>query len=249
MKFKFVLTVLSIGLSCHTFANNSAQYGHNSVFETPSYLKTTIAEAVKRFEQTRRSEWSFEVTRYENEEGNVTSSLERFTPHQDISQRWSLELINGQAPTQVQVSDFIGDKVESAQNKEDGNNLSIKFADLIQQESLTFAFEDELKVQANFNVYLKRLGEENSKKLQGMLTYDKEHKFIEQLVITNNDAFSPVFSAEITDFKLTFSFIKIEESVLPYQSNFAMKGSFAFFTEIDETSTDTFSGYQYVGVN
>ncbi|MCL1044295.1 hypothetical protein L2737_02960 [Shewanella electrodiphila] len=247
MKFKYLLIVLSLGISFQLAANDNAQHVQSSLFENPHYLQTTIAKAIKNLEQTRRNEWSYEVSRFENEEGNVTSSLERFTPHKDIYQRWSLELINGQLPTKQQTSDFIAGKVESAENKDNGHNISIKPTDLIQQGSLTFAAEDEFKLQANFNVYLKKLGEQGSKKLHGQLTYDKNNQFIETLIITNTESFSPMFSAKITDFKLVFSFIKLQESVLLYQNQLAMKGHFAFFTDIDETSTDTFSDYQYIG--
>ncbi|MDO6611659.1 hypothetical protein Q4601_05915 [Shewanella sp. 1_MG-2023] len=247
MKFKYLLIVLSLGISFQLAANDNAQHVQSSLFENPRYLQTTIATAIEHLEQTRRKEWSYEVSRFENEEGNVTSSLERFTPHKDISQRWSLELINGQLPTKQQTSDFIAGKVESAENKDNGHNISIKPTDLIQQGSLTFAAEDEFKLQANFNVYLKKLGEEGSKKLHGQLIYDKNNQFIETLIITNTESFSPMFSAKITDFKLVFSFIKLQESVLLYQNQLAMKGHFAFFTDIDETSTDTFSDYQYIG--
>jgi hypothetical protein len=247
MKLKLLLVVLSVGISFQSVAKNNVQNVHTSFSNDPTYLKEAIANAIKDFEQSRRNEWSFEVTRFENEEGDISTSLERFTPHQDLRQRWSLELINGQLPTKKQVNDFIANKVKSAENKENGNNLSIKLADLIQLDSISFATEDELKVQANFNVYLKKLGKQNSKKLQGLLSYDKNNQFIETVTITNTHAISPMFSAEITDLKLTFSFIKIEETILRYQNQLTMKGSFAFFTDIDESSTDTYSDYKYIG--
>ncbi|MDC0601386.1 hypothetical protein OAP14_00005, partial [Aliiglaciecola sp.] len=58
--------------------------------------------------------------------------------------------------------------------------------------------------------------------------------------------FSPMFSAKITDFKLTITFDKIDSYILPLQNKLSMKGTFAFFTDIDEESLDTFSEYRFI---
>ncbi len=39
-------------------------------------LKNSVSSALEEFEQTRRENWSYKLSRYENEEGDVTSSIE-----------------------------------------------------------------------------------------------------------------------------------------------------------------------------
>jgi len=46
---------------------------------------------------------------------------------------------------------------------------------------------------------------------------------------------------------ITFSFVKIDQAILPNQQKMVMKGRFALFAEIDENSTDTYSNYEYKG--
>lgn len=42
--------------------------------------KQKIALAIERFKQTDRKNWAYKLARYENEEGDVTCSLEQFLP-------------------------------------------------------------------------------------------------------------------------------------------------------------------------
>ena len=209
-------------------------------------LKQNISQAITQFEQTPREQWSYRISRYENEEGDVTSSIELFDPAKEMEKRWSLLQINGETPTEKQLKKFTKDKVKKASKKEKGN-ISIALQDIVQLEGMQLIDEKADNLRASFDVNLERLGDKASQSLQGVLTYNKNAHFIETIEITNTDTFSPVFSAKITDFKLTFRFVKIDEAVLPHEHELQMKGTFAFFTEIDEVSKDTISDYRFVG--
>jgi hypothetical protein len=106
---------------------------------------------------------------------------------------------------------------------------------------------DDKHIVMAFDVDWKKLGEDSIGKLQGKLTYQKENQFIEKISIWNNAEFSPIFTAKITDLAVTFTFLQINEAVLAKQNEMKMKGSFAYFTEINETSLDKFSNYLYQG--
>ena len=56
-----------------------------------------------------------------------------------------------------------------------------------------------------------------------------------------------MLTANIAEFSLAFTFFHINGSVLVKQNEMKMKGSFAYFTEINETSLDSFSDYIYRG--
>ena len=130
-----------------------------------------------------------------------------------------------------------------------GTNYTVGLREIINIESIRFIEENKNHIKMVFDVTLKKLGDDATGKLHGKLFYNKQHQFIEQIMIENNAAFSPMFTAKITDLTLTFSFVHINQSVLPLQQDMVMKGSFAYFTEINETSTDCYSGYQYHGSN
>lgn len=204
-------------------------------------LQTTITKAITSFEATQLRQWSFQVERYENEEGEVTSSIERFSPQQELSQQWQLIEINKRMPTADEQDDF-------QRRKQDAEvNISLRLSELIQTDSLAVVSEDSAYISASFNVYLKRLGADASKHLQGTLTFAKQGEFIEHIEITNTDSFSPMFAATIDTLSLNMAFVKIDQAILTQRIDLKMQGSFALFTEIDEVSSDVFSDYQYIG--
>jgi hypothetical protein len=192
-----------------------------------------------KVEHTDRALWSYNLSRYEDEEGDISSSIEQYSPR--ASERWLLKQINGQLPTKKQIKNF-------AKNKQEQNaNIQLKLRELINHESLSLVSIDDKRIVMAFNVYLKKLGKDSIGKLQGELIYQKDQQFIEEISIWNNAEFSPMLTANITDLTITFTFSHINGAVLTKQNEMKMKGSFAYFTEINETSIDTYSDYLYQG--
>ena len=211
-------------------------------------LQLTIAQAISRYEETPREKWAFQMSSYENEEGDISSSVVSFDPARNKQQPWQLLSIDGKIPTAKQQRTFAkrhnkNDGQEKVPQKEQ-QSFRFKLRDLIVLDSLTLLSEDENLLRAKFAVELQKLGVEASKKLTGELLYNKRQKFIEQVVIRNTAPFSPMFSAKITQFSLTFEFDIIHNAVLPQKYHLNMQGSFAFFTEINEVSSNTFSDYR-----
>lgn len=208
--------------------------------------KQLVETSLQQFENSDRKNWSFTVHRMENEEGNITSRIERYKPNPDKSKQWTLIRSNNQQPTPKQQAEFVKSRAEIEKSKQDGdNNLAFNLRDLINQESLILQNETDTHHQLNFDVHIEKLGEDAKGKLDGVLTYNKQLKFIDSIEITNNSDFSPMFSADISSFKITMKFHKLADSILPLENTMDMKGTFAFFTEIDETSIDTFSDFSY----
>lgn len=242
---------LASDVSGEEFSQEQATQEHSK-----QALRDTIAKAITHYEQSPRKLWSYRVSNYENEEGDISSSIEQFDPSLPKRQQWTLLSINGETPSPKQQQKFVDKKhkenkkntdVQNEEENQEGQNIRLQFRELIQLETLERASETDDKLKANFKVSLEKLGKKASKKLQGQLTYDKNEQFIEHIVITNTASFSPVFSAKITDFKITFNFSKLNDSILPKEYELSMKGTFAFFTEIEEVSTNTFSDYRFVG--
>ncbi|MCC2605676.1 hypothetical protein [Planctobacterium marinum] len=212
------------------------------------HLKTMITEAISAFENTERNSWSHYIDRYENEEGDISSSTEHYDAGQPAGQRWTLLTLNGKQP-----SDKAQRKYQQKRQKQREKNsenqeqsFSISLQELIQTATLTLNSEDTHFVYANFKVSLPRIGEDASKHLTGLLSYNKQHQFIESIEISNTAPFSPMFSAEITELTIQFNFQKIDSAVLPLSNQMTMKGSWAFFTEINEVSKDTYRDFNRI---
>jgi hypothetical protein len=196
-----------------------------------------------KFEHTHRELWSYTIARYEDEEGDISSSIEQYSPQS--SERWLLKQINGQQPTKKQIKDFAKKKNRQSNKTKQGKNIQLSLRELINRESLSLVSADDKHIVMAFDVDWKKLGKDSIGKLQGELTYQQEKQFIEKIAIWNNADFSPMFTANITDLVVTFTFLQINGAVLTKQIEMKMKGSFAYFTEINETSVDSFSDYLY----
>lgn len=208
-------------------------------------LKEKMNRAINKVEQTQRKLWSYKVSRYEDEEGDISSSIEQHSP-QSI-ERWLLIQINGQTPTKKQIKSFAKKKKEQNSTKKQEDGLQLSLRELINPQNLSLVSIDEKHIIMAFSVDIKKLGKDSIGKLQGELLYQKEKQYIEKITIWNNAEFSPMLTANITDLVLTFTFVHINGAVLAKQNEMKMKGSFAYFTEINETSLDKYSDYLFQG--
>ncbi|WDE14018.1 hypothetical protein [Thalassomonas haliotis] len=212
---------------------------------TPTIIKQKVIQAIADIADAPRKEWAVKISHYENEEGDITSSITRYTPNQDKNKQWTLLRINDQTPSQKQLRQFAEKKQKHAEDKAEGRSYRLNLKTLIKQESLQLLTDNGSHVQLGFQVHMQDLGEDAIGKLAGTLLYSKQQAYIEAITIVNHDEFSPMLSATISDLMLFFSFIKLNNVVLPQQHEMRMKGRFAYFTEIDEVSTTTYSGYQH----
>jgi len=217
----------------------------NATAELVSF-KEKIHHAIIKVEQTQTKVWSYQVSRYENEEGDITSSIEQYSPQSN--EPWLLKKINGKSPSKKQITKFVKKMQDQNNPQQQENNIQLPLRKLINSESLTLVASDDKYVVMAFNVYIEKLGKDAVGKLQGELVYQKDKQFIEEITVWNNADFSPMFTANITDLALTFTFVNINGAVLAKQSEMKMKGSFAYFTAINETSLDSYSDYLYQGM-
>lgn len=205
-------------------------------------LKNSIDAAITKFEQTNSQRWSFTVSRFENEEGDITRSVEHYNPH--AATPWQLIKTNGQSPTSAQIKRFTDKKSKQNNAPDKKERISMPLRKFVDLESLTLICEDESTMVVDYNVHIKKLGDDAIGKLRGTLVYNKSLHFIETLSIVNTADFSPMISANITDLALSFNFINNAGSILLKQNKMNMKGTFAYFTQINETSTDHYTDYQ-----
>lgn len=208
-------------------------------------FREKVDRAITKFENTNKALWSYQVSRYEDEEGDISSSIEQHLPQ--ANERWQLKQINGKAPTKKQLKRYLKKKQEQSKAQKPQGGFQLSLRELINPESLSLVSTDENQIVMAFDVNISKLGKDSVGKLQGQLVYQKEHQFIEQISVWNNAEFSPMFTASITDLAINFTFFDIKGAVLAKQNEMKMKGSFAYFSEIDETSIDRFSDYSYQG--
>ena len=234
---------LTLLASCNALAVDEVTKSEFSPL--PDNYKKAIAEAITNFENTPINQWAYRVTRYENEEGEVTSSVESYSPNEMDSAQWTLLQKNGKVPSQKALKAF--EKQKQKQKQKQNTNIALKLSELIKLDSLLVSSASESEVLANFDVNFEKLGEDASKYLNGQLIYNVTNEFIKKITITNTDSFSPVFAATINTLKVDMTFFKNGEAILPESITMTMQGRFAVFSEINEVSSDTYSHFRYVG--
>lgn len=237
IKLSYLIVLLSsVFFSSHAADNKSDEH---------VLFTEKIERAIIKFETTQPEYWSYNISRYENEEGEVTSSIEQYNPLS--AEPWLLKQVNGITPSTEQAKQFSQQKRDQENSRKESGNIKLKLRELINQQSLFLVSNNESTIVMRFSVELKKLGKDAIGKLQGELIYRKDDAFIETITIWNKAPFSPMFTANITDLKIIFTFTHIDGAVLTKKNEMQMKGTFAYFTEINETSLDAFSDYKYQG--
>jgi len=220
-------------------------------FVNQAYCETIKTELIKhqndvkasfdKLSKTNRKFFSYTITKYENEEGDETSSIENHSPSSNDVQSWSLIEFNGKRPSEKQIKTYIENKSKKVKKKK--NNQTISISQLVDVNTLKILTEDSNVIKSSFMVGYTKFGEDAKKKLEGILTFDKKNHYVKSIEITNKENFSPMFSVDISQLKLTLSFIKIKDAILPRGNTMRLIGSMAMFVEIDEISTVDYSNY------
>mgnify|MGYP000471332356 CR=1 FL=1 len=212
--------------------------------------KSLIIQAMKKVESTSLSHWKYDVSHYENEEGEVTSSLERHEPNvnnanssNEFNSKWQLLQLNDKTPTKKQIKNYLKEKQTRADNKKQGKGLSISLPEIIDLPSLQLVSQTNVQTEMTFDVVIEQLGDDAIGKLKGRLRYNNQKEFIETITITNSEDFSAMFGSNITELEMVLEFIQMKNSVLPKQNNMILKGTFAYFIEIDEVSSAKYFNY------
>ena len=213
--------------------------------ESNTDYKEQVLQALQQVKGTSHQDWGYVVKRYENEEGQVTSSIEQFRPDYDYPQRWTLVEKNGRKPSEKEANAFIREKQKREKDKSKGS--AFKLDKMIIKDTLHLISETPNQFEMGFDVLIERLGDEAQENLNGVLVYNKQENFLQQVRINNDEPFSPMFMVDISQFNLTMNFFKVDNAVLPQEFRMDMKGRMSFITDIDEVSVDTFTDYQFVG--
>ena len=211
--------------------------------ESNARLIELVSTAIERLESTPRSKLSYKISSYENEEGDISSKVERFDPRQPDESHWQLISLNGEKPTTKQQKSYLKERNEPTKEE---HSISIRLSELIQVDTLVLLQESDLELITGFNVNTESLGINAKDELKGEIRYDKSENYIEEIRIINKAPFSPMFSAEIDSLEVIFQFNLVGDWVVIQKQAFTMKGTFAFFSEIDEVSIAQYSDYQTV---
>lgn len=228
--FQLLLLIWLLFLSNHT---NAAQ------LET-QYLKSIVQKAIQRIKDVDKTKWAFELHSFENEEGEITDYTAAFNGALPEGQKWQLLSKDKKPATDKQKRAFI------KQRNKDKKTFSVKLEQLITLNSLKLLDSTNEVLTASFDVNIPKLGDDAIGKLTGKLIVSPTSNLLKQITITNLAEFSPMAMTNINQFKMVLTFAEVSEQVLPISAEMTMRGTFAGFMELNETSKDSYYNYAYL---
>lgn len=226
--FQLLLLIWFLFLSNHT---NAAQF-------EASHLKSVVQNAIQRIKDVDKTKWAFELHSFENEEGEITDYTAAFNGALPEGQKWQLLTKDKKPATDKQKRAFI------KQRNKDKKTFSVKLEQLITFDSLQLLDSTNAAITASFDVNIPKLGDDAIGKLKGTLIVSPTNHLLKQIIITNLDEFSPMTMTNIEQFKIVLTFAEVSEQVLPISAEMTMRGTFAGFIELNETSKDSYTNYQ-----
>lgn len=119
---KYCLFVICLGAVFTALATDS------STGKTASF-KEKINSAIVKFEHTQTELWSYTISRYEDEKGDITSSMEQYYPQ--FSGRWLIKQLNGQPPTKIQIKAFAKKKNKQSNKTKQQNEAGREYTALV----------------------------------------------------------------------------------------------------------------------
>lgn len=226
--FQLLLLIWFLFLSNHT---NAAQF-------EASHLKSVVQNAIQRIKEADKTKWAFELHSYENEEGEITDYTAAFNGALPEGQKWQLLTKDKKPATDKQKRAFI------KQRNKDKKTVSVKLEQLITLDSLQLLDSANETITASFDVNIPKLGDDAIGKLKGALIVSPTSNLLKQITITNLAEFSPMAMTNIEQFKMLLTFTEVLEQVLPLSAEMTMRGTFAGFMELNETSKDNYTNYR-----
>ena len=199
-----------------------------------------IQSGIDKFNQTAYEQWKFQVKQVENEEGEISGSVQSFDPDRE-KYKWDLISKDGNPPSSREIKKYRS-KIDKRKKQFKPRN----FFDNLVLNTIKLEDKNESVTIFSFDVVTEEFGADANQKLKGTLLYNNQSNFIESLIITNTEPFKPQFLVTVDHLKLTLNYQLIQGQVLASDVSMRLKGNMGFI-EIDEINEVTFSDYQYSG--
>lgn len=206
------------------------------------YVKI-VEHALANISSDYRQEWAF--TESVVEEGVTT--VGRYDPSQPSDARWHLISIDGEQPTDDEISDFAGDR-EDQFHDDDDNDIDIVNLDTLElveetNEFWIFRFQPQMDDDED-GAAVKFM-----QKVEGRLQINRDGNFLEYIDMRNDKPIRPAFSVKISRFltHLVFGPADGDGPIVPLSIDVEVKGRAMLVIGIDEVESTRYYDYEFVG--
>jgi hypothetical protein len=205
-----------------------------------------LYEAAAALNDDYYRDWAFTET---SVEADVTT-VARYDPGRPAGDRWEMLSVNGRAPTDEELAAFVDEKAEeeSGDHREDDDSDK-DVVETVQPESLSL-------IEETGDYWLFSFVPEEDEDDEGFLEFIdatlkivKDGPYIESIILRSEKPFRPQFGVKVKDFltRLEFGPAASGGPIVPMSIDIKINIRAYLVIGIDETSSTTFSDYQYVG--
>jgi len=205
-----------------------------------------LDEAAAALNDDYYRDWAFTET---SVEADVTT-VARYDPGRPAGERWNMLSVNGRAPTDEEIADFVDERAEEESGDYGEDDDSDKdVVEIVQPDSLSLIEEADAYWLFSFVPEEDEDDEGFLENVEATLKIVKDGPYIESIILRSNKPFRPQFGVKVKDFltRLEFGPAASEGPIVPISVDIKIKVRAYLVIGIDETISTTFSDYEYVG--
>lgn len=201
-----------------------------------------ITASLESAEQTQNGMWSYRLVKDLNIDGEKIISVEKYLPSNDSNDKWVLEALNHQKPSNDDISQYLDDKADDAEEAVMRN----KFLNFVDIDSIKIKEEHDDYVLLSFNGFYPKFGDAAKGKIDGTLTLDKHKAYVTHLELRNNDEFTAKVILGIEKWHLKISFDKTKSVIFQRSRISTLQGTAMMFADVNVTIDLASTDYIFV---
>lgn len=201
-----------------------------------------VEQAAARFDDTFLEHWSFTETRTANEEIRYAS----YDPVRSVGNGWELLSLNGEAPDEDAIADFLEEKAERKAEREESEDEDGLF-DMVTPGSLELLEENSERWRFSFQPRDEE-DEEFMEHVAGELVVVKKGRYLGSLTLRSRGPFKPRTGVKINEFEMQMQFSPVSEEgpIVPQSLKSRVSGKAFLVATIEEDVVVEFSDYKQV---
>jgi hypothetical protein len=201
-----------------------------------------ITASLESAEKTQNGMWSYRLVKNLSIDGEKTISVEKYFPSNGSNDKWTLEELNHQKPSNDDISQYLDDKADDAEEAVIRN----KFLNFVDRDSIKIKEEHDDYVLFSFKGFYPKFGDAAKGKIDGLLTLDKDKAYVTNLELRSNDEFTTKVVLDIENWNLKISFDRTKSVILQRSRTSTLQGTAMMFADINVTIDLAFTDYIFV---
>jgi len=206
-----------------------------------------VAKAIRAISDDYHNRWAFTESKLED----GLEYVGRFDPRRPQGERWILLNVDGRAPSEEEIDDFLEDKEDEFQwddDEFDGTEV-----DMVDLESLELVEETDdhwlFRFAPNADDADDDIAAEFLEEVTATLKIDRDGHYLQSIDLYNEKPIRPAFSVRISQFRVHLAFGPAADGgpVVPLAENVMISGRALLLVKFDESESVRYYDYEFAG--